>query len=172
MKRLNKLARGAAWASLGSLLAQPLATAQTLPPVATTAASTQKVRQALMVNDVALDANGGLAGQVPGVHGMPLAGVDIVVNNGRASHAAVSDAKGRFYVSDLQGGAYRVESMGQVQMCRVWKPGTAPQAAKTGLLIVQDAQLALGQSCGSPVTAGFAGAREALANPLIFGGIV
>jgi hypothetical protein len=128
--------------------------------------------RSLQVMDVTLDEQSTLTGQVVSEQGTPLAGQPVVVTDGLMRIETTTDAHGNFRVAGIRGGTYQVQVGPQMQMCRAWKAGTAPPNANQGLLVVQSDQVVLGQHCGSPVACGVAGARDALANPLIFGGIV
>jgi hypothetical protein len=134
---------------------------------------------AMRVADVALGADGSLNGQVMTLQGQPLANQPVVITSTRQQAATTTDAKGQFRFAGLRGGAYAVHIGQQTHMCRAWKAGTAPPSATRGLMVVQGHETALGQFCGTPVECGtpvtggvFAGAREALRNPLVIGGIV
>jgi hypothetical protein len=125
-----------------------------------------------------------------------LAGETVVISDGRQHLSTTTDAKGQFTFTGLRGGAYTVYTSQQTHTCRAWKDGTAPPSATRGLMIVHGNETVLGQNrwertmgrgtncgaqvdcgdqvgCGTPVMGGaFAGARDALRNPLVIGGIV
>jgi hypothetical protein len=134
---------------------------------------------AMRVADVALGGDGSLSGQAMSLQGQPLANLPVVITDGRQQAATTTDAKGQFRFAGLRGGAYSVHTGQQIHACRAWKAGTAPPSATRGLMVVQGHETALGQFCGSPVECGtpvtggvFAGARDALRNPLVIGGII
>jgi hypothetical protein len=151
---------------------------------------------ATAVADIALGMDGLLTGQAMSMQGQPLAGETVVISDGRQHLSTTTDAKGQFTFTGLRGGAYTVYTSQQTHTCRAWKDGTAPPSATRGLMIVHGNETVLGQNrwertmgrgtncgaqvdcgdqvgCGTPVMGGaFAGARDALRNPLVIGGIV
>jgi len=130
------------------------------------------------IADVALENDGALLGQAVTAQGQPVAGATVLLDNGREQASTTTDARGRFRFADVRGGAYRVRTNQQTKLCRVWKAGTAPPAANKGVLIVDGKQAVLGQycsspvGCGSPVRAGWDGAKEVFKNPLVIGGVI
>lgn len=92
------------------------------------------------IRDIALQAGGAMRGQVVDAQGNPCS--QIAVRIGKNSDPAPStvvqtDTEGRFAVSGLSGGLYRVETPAGVAMYRLWAPNTAPPAAATSALVVQ-----------------------------------
>ncbi len=173
MKR-KALGRVAALAAALGMAAPPqLFAAELLLPV------TPAQQSAATVADVALGVDGSLAGQAMTLQGQPLVNQTVLMSNGQRQMTATTDAKGQFRFTGLRGGAYTVTTSRQTLTCRAWKAGTEPPNATRGLMIVQGTDTALGQCCGSevgcgtPVTSGIAaGARDALRNPLVIGGII
>ena len=180
-----------ALAAAAAMIAQPQClAAEAQSPLAVTPS------QATPVADVALGMDGLLTGQAVSVQGKPLAAETVVISDGRQHLSTMTDAKGQFKFTGLRGGAYMIYTSQQSYTCRAWKEGTAPPSATRGVMIVHGNETVLGQNrwersmgrqancgeqvycgdqigCGTPVTGGaFGGAREALRNPLVIGGIV
>ncbi len=179
MHRHGNLAQKTVWIATLAMMVQPqwLLAADNISKQLPNRAAAQPVSK---VTDVALGASGILTGQAVDATGKPLARTELTITNGRVKLRTITDQQGAFRVTNLQGGVYRVEMGRQTQFCRVWMLGTAPPSATAGLLVVQNGDLALGQSCGcgtgvscgSPVCGGRSRVKSLLANPLVFGGLV
>ncbi len=165
----------AVWSAVISLVFQP----QWLcaEEVKSVEEQAQAEAAAVRVVDVKLHANGILAGQVVDAQGQSLSATEVQLSNARGQWQTVTDSQGRFRFAGLKGGSYQAQVAQQQQLIRAWAPGTAPPRAATGLLIVQDNDLVLGQDCGSPVCGSpvsnaAARLKRPLANPWILGGLV
>lgn len=118
------------------------------------------------VGDVALQAAGVLQGQVLDAQGAPQAGKQVsAVQNGKTTATAVTDASGRFVMSNLSGGVCEFQTDSNRDVYRLWAPQTAPPVAQQRVLLVSDSNVVLGQHCGG-------NALGWLANPWVLGGIV
>jgi len=96
--------------------------------------------QAPVIRDIALQAGGVMHGQVLDAQGAPCSQVEVRVgkNSDPAPLAAVqTDSQGRFAVSGLSGGLYRVETPAGAALYRMWAPNTAPPSATASALVVQ-----------------------------------
>jgi hypothetical protein len=103
------------------------------------------------IRDIALQAGGALRGQVVDAQGNPCAqvAVRVVRASDQAPLAVVtSDAQGRFAVSGLTGGVYRVETPAGAAIYRVWAPNTAPPSATASALLIQGDSMVRGNLGG------------------------
>ncbi len=106
----------------------------------------RQASQVSVVSDVALQDDGVLTGQVVNKQGVPQAGTAIrVVFQGEPVAAAQTDKDGRFSISGLRGGVHTVETMESGGIYRFWAPRTAPPAAASGVLLVNDELAQRGQ---------------------------
>ena len=121
-----------------------------------------------VVADVALRDGGVLVGQVVNPQGAALEGVPVTL---RYQNEAVVTAKtgkdGYFAVKGLRGGTHEIATVSGHGIYRLWAPGTAPPAAKAGVLVVDGDDVVLGQQTG-----GGGGLRTFLTNPLVIAGVV
>ena len=88
--------------------------------------------QSPAIRDVALQTGGVMHGQVVDAQGNPCDQVAVrVVRTSDPTPLAVvqTDSQGRFAVSGLSGGVYRVETPAGAAMYRLWAPNTAPPSA-------------------------------------------
>lgn len=107
-------------------------------------------------SDIALQADGKLAGQLMDAQGnaLPNVTVELAAADGRVAMAQ-TDQQGRFHFIALQGGVYTVSAFGRSSAYRLWAPHTAPPTAIESLLLVRQEEVVRGQSCGyGPVTCG------------------
>lgn len=130
------------------------------------------ILRGLTVVDVAVDRDGVLRGQVVDKQGRSLAGEEIALTNEKLQLRTLTDQQGRFELRGITGATYQAQVGQQIQLMRVWSPGTAPPSASQGLMFVQDSDVVLAQYCGSPVCGSAVGPKHHLANPWIFGGLV
>ena len=115
------------------------------------------------VIDVALDARGGLRGQLVNAAGEPLAGRTVTAVRGQqALGRSVTDARGRFVFEQLTGGVYRVATPEAVAVCRCWAVNTAPPAARGQMLLVAHQDVQRGQQ----------DFHTAVTNPLLIGALL
>jgi len=179
MNRLTTIGRAAAWLAAAGMVAAPgLAGAVETTPLLPAPTSARPAVTTLGVVDVALDSGGGLNGQAVTAQGQPLANSPVTLDDGARQWQATTDAAGQFRFDDVRGGSYRIQSGNQVQLCRAWKPGTAPPAANQAVMVVDGQPTVLGQYCGSPVgcgtpvCGGMSDCKEFFSNPFVIGGIV
>ncbi len=101
--------------------------------------------------DVALRDGGVLIGQVYNAEGAVRAGVPLVIRDRAGRDVQVkTDALGVFAVNDLRGGVYQIRVGTTVAVYRLWAPGTAPPAARSGAVLVESQQVSRGQGKGRP----------------------
>ncbi len=145
MKRYGWLKSWAVvWALWGLLLPAPAAQAVEQPRSWSDLAKHES--DAAPVSDVALDRQGHLSGVVVNLHGIPAAGVEVVVSQkGDEILRAKTDALGRFSTGKLPGGVYLIASGGQGRLVRAWTTQAAPPAAKPLALLVVGDRLVRGQ---------------------------
>jgi len=125
------------------------------------------------VQDIALKRGGILQGQVVNHGGVGKAGATVELTSGRQHWQTKTDAEGWFQVAGLRGGSYQFRAAEQTQVLRVWAAGTAPPSASQGVLVTPLTEIVRGQRFVSPNTNRFfSTAKQRLANPWIFGGVV
>jgi len=96
--------------------------------------------------DVALGEGGILDGQVVNNQGVPSALTTITLADHQQEIARTrTDQEGKFSVSGLRGGVYRISSHGQVAVYRLWAPNTAPPVAQQGVTLVAGNDVVRGQ---------------------------
>ncbi len=131
------------------------------------------VETRIQVDDIALQADGALLGQVVNSAGLGVAETLIQLTDGHQQWQTKTNAQGCFRVDQLCGGTYRVKTHEQSRMLRVWSAGTAPPSAHTGVLFAPTSDIVRGQRPVSPNTNQFFRvAKRRLANPWVVGGIV
>ncbi len=127
--KVMKFLRGAALA---------LATAGMLAPQAAMAAAPVESAQPILT-DVALQSGGILLGQVVDKQGIPQANSEVLVSHEGIEIARVrTDDEGQFRVSGLRGGVHGVQTAEGANAYRFWAPETAPPAATSRVLFVND----------------------------------
>jgi len=98
------------------------------------------------VGDIELAPDGTLQGFVVDIQGVPIAGAEIVVQQGSDGMAqALTDNKGAFAVKGLRPGTCQVRSGRYGQMFRAWSPRTAPPESKAFALVVVGQDVVRGQ---------------------------
>ena len=118
------------------------------------------------IKDVALREGGVLQGQLVDTSGAAKVAIPVVVaQNGKVVVVAKTDERGRFTIRGMRGGAYQIESANANGVYRLWAPKTAPPAAKSGVLLVADDSVVLGQSCKPPL-------RQAIGDAVLGGLLV
>lgn len=150
-------------AAIGLLVPQvALAASPSIKSPVTGAAVNQP---ALIARDVALQPGGRLQGQVFTTQGIPATGKEIAVGqNGKLLKSTRTDENGRFQFSGLSGGVYQVATDSGVGIYRLWAPQTAPPAAKSSALLVEDETVVRGGLGGG-------GIIGLLSNPWVLGGL-
>lgn len=89
-----------------------------------------------LIRDVSLNEAGSLTGFVLNPSGQAVARTKVVVRIGRRTVAeAMTDEKGQFEVSGLDGGVYQISHSNGSFVYRVWKTGTAPDSARSTVLL-------------------------------------
>lgn len=101
-----------------------------------------------VVRDVELSANGTLQGQVFTPDGRPVnnAAVELRYQGSPVARTATS-ANGQFIIEGVRGGAHEVAVGALATPVRLWKSGTAPEGALTGLVVAGNEQIVRGQDC-------------------------
>ena len=93
-----------------------------------------------------LDAAGRLQGLVVDVQGLPVTGAEVMVRQAdRPLLKCYTDQQGRFSTGPIRGGTYHLLVGARGSVVRVWRPNTAPPAAKEMALIVADTNVVRGQ---------------------------
>ena len=101
--------------------------------------------------DVALSVTGTLSGAVVDTRGHARGKTAVEVRRGRRLVArALTDANGRYDVSNLPGGLYQVRVDGTETLVRAWAAGTAPRSAAKQLPVIADAPIVRGQDQDAP----------------------
>ncbi len=121
------------------------------PPTATVNPPTATVNPpTATVNDVALHADGVLAGRVLDTADKPQASARVTVRHRDQDVAIVTtDRMGRFFVRGLDSGVHELAVGESRTFCRVWAPSTAPPAAQRGVTLVVGKRQVRGQSAGN-----------------------
>lgn len=136
-------------AALRCLLVSLASIGIVLPQItyAADSAAAPQPRPATPVQDVALDRDGWLRGQLTDSGGKPLAGSSIrLYQSGRIVAETKTDAAGNFAVAGVRGGLYEIGSAGTVRVCRLWTSDSAPPAAKARCLLIEDQDVVRGQN--------------------------
>ena len=132
-------------ACLGMLVPQLAFGESSRPTVLQLTKQTGK-RPATKITDVQLRKGGVLTGQVLDAQGkaqpnMPVA----MVRGGKLIAKAKTDSRGQFNVKGLKGGVYRLASLNDAKVYRVWAPTTAPPAAAESVVLVNRGDVVRGQ---------------------------
>ena len=116
------------------------------------------------VNDVALHADGVLAGRVLDTADNPQASARVTLRHRDQDVAAVTtDRTGRFFVRGLDSGMHELAVGESRTFCRIWAPNTAPPVAGRGVTLIVGKPQVRGQSAGN---------CSWLANPYTLAGIL
>lgn len=144
-----------------------------LMPVAPASAQESAPAPAHVVRDVELGYGGLLIGRLLDANGRPLAGVEVTITSGNKPLATThSDAEGVFAVSNLRGGVHSIATAENLQVCRLWTPGTAPPQAPKSIDLVNDASVVRGQYGPPPGNRFIRSAKVWATNPFVVGGVV
>ena len=179
MKLVKSLRMTAVW----------MACAGMLTPAAIFGSTPAEPTTPLRISDVALAAGNTLTGQLVDSQGQPLAQQAVYLQrNGQVVAKVVTNEVGQFQAGQLQGGLYHVATSTTQGTYRVWADQTAPPAAATGVLLVDNGQVLRGQCAdgcstagvpghvlgqgGFPVAPGGGGMLGFLANPWVIGAAV
>ena len=99
-----------------------------------------------LVRDIALDTGGMLSGVVVDGSGKPTSKpIEVTTQTGQLVTRAASSTDGRFSITGLRGGVYRLATPETSIVCRLWSPGAAPPVAAKQLLVISDPSVARGQ---------------------------
>ncbi|MED5449293.1 MAG: carboxypeptidase-like regulatory domain-containing protein [Planctomycetota bacterium] len=145
--------------------------------------SAAQVSTSAQAVDVALSATATLSGAVVDTRGHARGKTAVEVRRGRRLVArALTDANGRYDVSNLPGGLYQVRVDGTETLVRAWAAGTAPRSAAKQLPVIADAPIVRGQDQDAPPAAaaepasrglfGGSALADGLVSALIVGGVV
>lgn len=144
-----------------------------LMPVAPARAAELAPAQAHVVRDVELGCGGLLVGRLLDANGRPLSGKEVTITSGNKSLATThSDDEGVFAVSNLRGGVHAIATDENLQVCRLWAPGTAPPQAPKSIELVSDSNVVRGQYGPPPGNRFIRSAKVWATNPFVVGGVV
>lgn len=116
------------------------------------------------VQDITLQQDGSLKGQVHGAQGTPIAKAEVVVvRQGQIVARTTTDAKGQFTFAKMSGGVHQIVTEQGVAPVRIWTAQTAPGTAQKSVAI-EPSTIIRAQGGGS--------ALAWLANPWVLAGIV
>ncbi len=142
-------------------------------PVAPTAGNDVAPANAPMIRDVELAHGGLLVGRLLDANGQPLNKADVSIQSGNKTLASTqTDTDGVFAVSNLRGGVHQISTADNVQLCRLWAPGTAPPRAPKSIDLVAGSDVIRGQYGPPPGNRMWRKAKVWATNPWIVGGIV
>jgi hypothetical protein len=98
------------------------------------------------VQDVALNAQGQLAGQLLNASGQAVPNTKIEVQqNGKLVAISQTSPRGLFVVDRLKAGIYQIHSDQTARVYRVWTADAAPPAAESQVLLVNDGRVVRGK---------------------------
>jgi hypothetical protein len=112
--------------------------------------------------DIELTRDGSLYGEVCSSEGLAVANAAVTLRyQGSEIASATTDAEGHFLITGVRGGAHEMTVGSLAVPVRLWKNGTAPEAAAETLVVAADEHVVRGQQCdqycapGCPPTSGF-----------------
>ena len=144
-----------------------------LMPVAPARARESAPLPTHVVRDVELRDGGLLVGRIVDANGRPVVATEVTIISGEKPLASTrTDAEGVFAVAQLRGGVHAITTSENVQVCRLWAPGTAPPQAPQSIELVNDANVARGQYGPPPGNRFVRKAKVWATNPWIVGGVV
>ncbi len=115
--------------------------------------STDRTQQTVV--DVELGPGGTLVGQVVDAQGIGLEGTAVTIHQGdKQIGQVVTDAQGRYELTNLRGGFYQIVAGQGYGFYRLWAPNTAPPAARNSALVVSGDNAVLAQGGLVPVVGG------------------
>jgi len=121
-------------------------------------------------DDVSLQANGELRGQLLDPQGRPLALTQVALLRGHETiGVAKTDLAGQFVIRDLQPGAYHIETAVAGKSVRLWSAQAAPPAARPAVLLVADGDIARAKGKGASFDNYGPAMRGAIAGGLVTG---
>jgi len=125
------------------------------------------------IRDVELGQGGLLVGRLLDANGQPLREANVAILSGGKPLASMrTGADGVFAVSKLRGGVHEITTADNVQVCRLWAPGTAPPRAPKSIDVVSDGEVVRGQYGPPPGNRFVRKAKVWATNPFIVGGVV
>lgn len=128
---------------------------------------------AAAIRDVELAQGGLLVGRLTDANGQPVAGSPVsVLSGGKPLVSIETDAEGMFAVAKLRGGVHEVATIDQVQVCRLWAPGTAPPGTAQSIDVIAPGEVVRGQYGPPPGNRFIRKAKVWATNPLVIGGVV
>lgn len=126
-----------------------------------------------VVRDVELGDGGLLVGRIVDANGQPVAAMEVTITSGETPLASTrTDAEGVFAVANLRGGVHAITTSENVQVCRLWAPGTAPPQAPQSIELVSKSNVTRGQYGPPPGNRFVRKAKVWATNPWIVGGVV
>jgi hypothetical protein len=142
-------------------------------PVAATNAEQVAPVAAPVIRDVELSNGGLLIGRLLDANGRPLTDADVSVATGGKQLATTrTDVEGVFAVSKLRGGVHEISTSDNVQVCRLWAPGTAPPRVPKSIDLISGPDAVRGQYGPPPGNRMLREAKVWATNPWIVGGVV
>jgi hypothetical protein len=150
LSQIGWLAALVAIAGLGTAQLAPAADTAQAPPLA----------------DVKLHEGGVLLGQVVDAQSAAVPEADVALSSrGRELAKAKTDKNGYFAFGGLHAGVYQVVTADGQSTFRAWTQKAAPPVAQPGLLVIAGDEAVRGQGV-------MRGVRNALANPIVAGGLI
>ncbi len=103
------------------------------------------------VCDVALMDGGQLIGQIVNEQGVFQGNTKVLLlQQGKVLAVTQTDLEGRFNFRGLNPGVYQIDTPWGAQVCRAWSLGTAPPAARNGVVMVAPNDIVRGQILSQP----------------------
>jgi hypothetical protein len=98
------------------------------------------------IQDVSLDRQGTLQGQLVDANGKPVAAASVSLRqNGQVAGRAATDRTGQFTFANTRTGVYEIAAAGTNGVYRVWTAEAAPPAANGKVLLVDKGDVVRGQ---------------------------
>ena len=136
-----------------------LITCLTIVPTAVQASGdVQDSNQPLVLQNVELDRNGEVTGQLLDEAGQALAGQIVEIRTKDNVQQLTTDTQGRFKIAHANGGTCAIIAKDQNYACRLWKHGMAPPKSLTSFTVVHtDGTIVRAQDCGEGCDDGYGG---------------